>query len=83
VHKVKLELKFLGCLVGTAVGDALGAGWEGRGMFRSEDIVSLAERAEQLIYTDDTHMTIGIAESLIESKGFDGKTHGSYFHKKL
>jgi len=73
VHKVKLELKFLGCLVGTAVGDALGAGWEGREMFRSEDIVTLVERAEQLIYTDDTHMTIGITESLVESKGFDGE----------
>jgi poly(ADP-ribose) glycohydrolase ARH3 len=73
VHKGKLKSKFLGCLVGTAIGDALGAGWEGRGMSGSEDIVSLAEKLEQLIYTDDTHMTIGIAESLIESKGFNGE----------
>jgi len=73
VHKGKLKLKFLGCLVGTAIGDALGARREGRGMSRSEDIVSLAEKLEQLIYTDDTHMTIGIAESLIENKGFDGE----------
>jgi poly(ADP-ribose) glycohydrolase ARH3 len=65
VHKKKLKLKFLGCLVGAAIGDALGARREGRGMSRSEDIVSLAEKLEQLIYTDDTHMTIGIAESLI------------------
>ncbi|MEA1872102.1 MAG: ADP-ribosylglycohydrolase family protein [Chloroflexota bacterium] len=73
MHKGKLKSKFLGCLVGTAIGDALGARREGRGMSRSEDIVSLAEKLEQLIYTDDTHMTIGIAESLIESKGFDGE----------
>ena len=73
VSKGELMLKFLGCLVGTAVGDAVGAGWEARGMSRSEDIVSLTERLEQLIYTDDTHMTIGIAESLIESKGFNGE----------
>jgi poly(ADP-ribose) glycohydrolase ARH3 len=73
VHKGKLKSKFLGCLVGTAIGDALGAGQEGSGMSRSEDIGSLAEKMEQLIYTDDTHMTIGIAESLIESKGFDGE----------
>ena len=73
MHKGKQKLKFLGCLEGTATGDALGAGWEGSGMPRSEDIVSLAEKLEQLIYTDDTHMTIGIAESLIESKGFNGK----------
>ena len=73
MHKGKLKSKFLGCLVGTAIGDALGAGREGMGMSRSEDIVSLAEKLGQLIYTDDTHMTIGIAESLIENKGFDGE----------
>ena len=73
MHKGKLKSKFLGCLVGTAIGDALGAGREGMGMSRSEDIVSLAEKLGQLIYTDDTHMTIGIAESLIERKGFDGE----------
>jgi ADP-ribosylglycohydrolase len=65
----------MGCLVGAAIGDALGAGREGREMLRSEDIVSLAERTEQLIYTDDTHMTI--------KQGLRWKTHGSYFHKIL
>jgi len=48
---------------------------------RSEDIVSLAEKLEQLIYTDDTHMTIGIAESLIENKGFDGEHMAQTFIK--
>jgi poly(ADP-ribose) glycohydrolase ARH3 len=81
VHKGKLKSKFLGCLVGTAIGDALGARREGRGMARSEDIASLAERLEQLIYTDDTHMTIGIAESLIESKGFNGEHMAQTFIK--
>ena len=59
--------------MGTAIGDALGARREGMGMSKTEDIVSLAEKLEQLIYTDDTHMTIGVAESLLESKGFDGE----------
>jgi poly(ADP-ribose) glycohydrolase ARH3 len=81
VHKGRLKSKFLGCLVGTAIGDGLGAGWEGRGMSRSEEIVSLAERLEQLIYSDDTHMTIGIAESLIESKGFSGEHMAQTFIK--
>lgn len=81
MHKRKLRLKFLGCLVGTAIGDALGARREGRGMSRSEDVVSLAEKLEQLIYTDDTHMTIGIAESLIESKGFNGEHMAQTFIK--
>jgi poly(ADP-ribose) glycohydrolase ARH3 len=81
VHKGKLKSKFLGCLVGTAIGDALGARREGRGMSRIEDIVSLAEKLEQLIYTDDTHMTIGIAESLVENKGFDGEHMAQTFIK--
>lgn len=81
VRKEELELKFLGCLVGTAIGDALGAKREGRGISRSEDIVSLAEKLEQLIYTDDTHMTIGIAESLTESKGFNGEHMAQTFIK--
>jgi poly(ADP-ribose) glycohydrolase ARH3 len=71
VNKGKLRSKFLGCLMGTAIGDALGARREGMGMSKTEDIVSLAEKLEQLIYTDDTHMTIGVAESLLESKGLD------------
>jgi poly(ADP-ribose) glycohydrolase ARH3 len=81
VHEGKSKSKFLGCLTGTAIGDSLGARREGRGMSRSEDIISLAEKLEQLIYTDDTHMTIGIAESLIESKGFDGEHMAQTFIK--
>jgi len=80
-HKGKRKLKFLGCLVGTAIGDALGARREGMGMSGSEDVVSLAEKLEQLMYTDDTHMAIGIAESLIESKGFDGEHMAQTFIK--
>lgn len=67
MYKGKLKLRFMGCLVGTAIGDALGARQEGGGMSRSKDIVSLAEKLGQLIYTDDTHMTIGVAESLAEN----------------
>lgn len=81
VYKGKPKLKFMGCLVGTAIGDALGARREGGGMSRSEDIVSLAEKLEQLIYTDDTHMTIGVAESLVENKGFDGEHMAQSFIK--
>jgi poly(ADP-ribose) glycohydrolase ARH3 len=71
----------MGCLVGTAMGDALGASREGGVMSRSEDIVSLAEKLEQLIYTDDTHMTIGVAESLVENKCFDGEHMAQSFIK--
>ena len=81
MYKGKLKLKFMGCLVGTAIGDALGARREGGDMSRSEDIVSLVEKLEQLIYTDDTHMTIGVAESLVENKGFDGEHMAQSFIK--
>ena len=73
MDKQKLRLKFLGCLVGGAIGDGLGACREGRAMVRKEDIEPLAEKMKELIYTDDTHMTIGVAESLVERKGFDGE----------
>ncbi|MDI6806539.1 MAG: ADP-ribosylglycohydrolase family protein [Candidatus Aenigmarchaeota archaeon] len=57
----KLKSKFIGSLVGLALGDFLGAG--GRR------------------YTDDTAMMIGVAESLIESKGFNGENMAHIFVK--
>ena len=58
-----LRRKFSGSLLGTGVGDSLGAGlaW------------GLAKLGRDLAprYTDDTHMMIGVAESLIARGGFD------------
>jgi len=71
--KDALRSKFLGSLIGTGVGDALGAGLEGRRRVDQAEVRALAERRGTLIYTDDTHMMIGIAESLIAKKGFDGE----------
>ena len=76
-----LKSKFLGALVGTGVGDALGAPFEGRRQFKPEEIEAIAERLEVLIYTDDTHMMIGVAESLIRCSGFDGEDMASTFVK--
>jgi len=56
--------KFMGSLIGTAIGDSLGARFEGVPGFHS--VSDLAPR-----YTDDTAMTIGVAESLIENKDFN------------
>jgi poly(ADP-ribose) glycohydrolase ARH3 len=56
--------KFIGSLIGTAVGDSLGARLEGASEF--PEVLELAPR-----YTDDTVMTLGVAESLIQCKGFD------------
>jgi poly(ADP-ribose) glycohydrolase ARH3 len=73
VDKGILKPKFLGALVGTAVGDALGASLEGWHGFQPAEIQALAESRRILAYTDDTHMAIGVAESLIQNKGFDGQ----------
>jgi len=81
MHKGKLKSKFLGCLIGAAIGDGLGAWREGSRIAEKEDIASLAERAEDLAYTDDTHMTIGVVESLIQSRGFDGEHMAQTFIK--
>ena len=63
--------KFLGSLLGAAIGDAVGASREGRGMASQREIQALASDRSPLRYTDDTHMTIGVAESLVECEGFD------------
>ncbi|MFZ2071197.1 MAG: ADP-ribosylglycohydrolase family protein [Halobacteriota archaeon] len=67
-----LESKFTGALIGSAVGDALGAPVEG---YSSERVSSMYEGEWELKsgrYTDDTEMMIGVAESLIENRGFNG-----------
>lgn len=72
-----LRDKFTGALLGTHVGDALGMPIEGYMPWTIQQqfgLVSnmLEARLGEGSYTDDTEMMIGIAESLIECKGFDG-----------
>ena len=66
-----LEDRFIGCLLGLAVGDALGANFEGQS---GDSITARYPTARDLIqnppageqwYTDDTQMAIGIAETLV------------------
>ena len=81
VNEQVLQSKFLGALVGTGVGDSLGAPFEGRCEVKLEEIEAIAERQEVLTYTDDTHMMIGVAESLIRNRGFDGEDMAHTFVK--
>lgn len=71
--------KFLGSLLGTAIGDAVGAGFEGLQGFTEDQVRAVAERRTVLRYTDDTHMMIGVAESLIANDGFDGNHMANRF----
>lgn len=73
MDKETLRSKFSGSLIGTAVGDGLGAGLEGYHMVDQAEVKALGEKCSILIYTDDTHMMIGVAESFIEKQGFDGE----------
>ena len=67
-----LSQKFRGALVGAAVGDALGASFEGMEVVEWSALEPLEREPGPLRYTDDTHMTIGMAQSLVEREGFDG-----------
>lgn len=66
-----LRDRFAGSLLGTALGDALGASGWGRAIARRRAADVGAQPTAILSYTDDTHMTIGVAESLIERRGLD------------
>lgn len=68
-----LKSKFRGCLMGVAVGDALGAPFEGALAVTPEGWRRVAEGDGRLPFTDDTHMTFGVAESLLANLGFDGE----------
>lgn len=61
--------KFVGCMVGSAVGDALGASFEGLWINK----LNIEEFSFHGKWTDDTHMMIGVAESLIANKGFNSE----------
>lgn len=72
-----MRSRFIGCLLGCAIGDALGMPLEG--MTRDEILGTYGEVREFLparglpagSYTDDTQLTIELTESIIESGDFD------------
>jgi len=77
---MEMKRKFKGCLIGSALGDAVG---ELAFKYQTEEKlrVKLEER-DRLRYTDDTAMAIGLAESLIENEGeIDQEKIGDTFRK--
>ncbi len=63
--------RFKGCLLGLAIGDALGAPFEGSLITSTAQVKTYAHEMPLLRYTDDTHMAIGIAESFINCREFN------------
>ncbi|MBA4188774.1 MAG: hypothetical protein C0467_12315 [Planctomycetaceae bacterium] len=64
--------RFTGCLLGLAVGDAIGGPYEGLTaadiyfQFGTPEVIVRNPSGETLYFTDDTEMMIGVAETLIE-----------------
>lgn len=73
--------RFRGALVGVAVGDALGAPFEGSppGAVSIDHVNALQG---PLRYTDDTAMTMGLARSLLDRGGFDGEHLAATFSEQ-
>lgn len=63
-----LQDRFRGCLIGLAIGDALGARYEAQSAdsirARFPDPTALFDITDEIWYTDDTQMAIGVAETL-------------------
>jgi poly(ADP-ribose) glycohydrolase ARH3 len=63
--------KFKGCMLGLALGDALGAPYEGGAIERLAWRVMGKTRSGQLRWTDDTQMSLDLAESLVEKRALE------------
>lgn len=68
-------------MIGSAIGDAIGE--IAFSYPEKEKLLKVIARVKELIYTDDTAMAIGLAESLIERKGLDQEHLGETFHKNF
>jgi poly(ADP-ribose) glycohydrolase ARH3 len=76
-----LEEKFLGTMVGSALGDAIG-----EIAFRYPNKNALCRQLESLkayCYTDDTAMCVGLAESLVEKSDIDQQELGARFKENF
>jgi poly(ADP-ribose) glycohydrolase ARH3 len=66
-----LEDKFVGSMLGLALGDALGAPHEGGPIARTAWWALGVGKGGVLRWTDDTEMAVWLARSLIENRGLD------------
>lgn len=64
-----LEDRLIGALLGTALGDAVGAPFEGVAAPSADEIDARLGGDDRLQWTDDTHMALALASSLIATGG--------------
>lgn len=73
--RARLEDKFIGCLLGGAVGDALGFTSENMSRKRIQKkytrLTDYKVRPSWGYYTDDTQLTIALAETLLANEGYN------------
>jgi poly(ADP-ribose) glycohydrolase ARH3 len=82
LSKDLLQDKFCGALLGCFLGDAFGAGFEG--MSPDQAVFHLSTLSEKFArrYTDDTDMTLALAESIVESGTVDPEDIASKFSQR-
>ncbi|MBL42531.1 MAG: hypothetical protein CMM49_07725 [Rhodospirillaceae bacterium] len=73
------EKKFLGVLVGGAVGDSIGE--LAAVHIAKESLQDWLNEGDTLRYTDDTAMSIGLAEAIIQNQSVNEKIIGEKFQK--
>lgn len=65
----RLGDRWRGALLGTGLGDAVGAPFEGRRHVEGDDVEVWLAADDPLVWTDDTAMTMGLARSLVACDG--------------
>ncbi len=68
--------RILGCLIGGAIGDAIGAQYEGAGR---PDVVAWS--GESLLTTDDTQLTLATCEAVVEAGAVDPERIADQFRR--
>jgi len=74
-----LREKTIGAMLGSAIGDALGElafTYSDR-----ENLANVAGGLQELVYTDDTAMAIGLAQSILRKGMIDPQDLGDTFHR--
>jgi len=72
---------YLGAMVGSALGDAIGElafGWS-----EKERLNVFIDRMKKLVYTDDTAMAMGLTESILQKNGIDQQHLGEIFSRNF
>jgi poly(ADP-ribose) glycohydrolase ARH3 len=78
---IDFKSKFVGGMVGSAIGDAIGE--LAFRCFERQELAAQIEQEQELRYTDDTAMAIGLAESILEKGGMNQPHLGDAFRRNF